>query len=179
MELIKAKSSVCEDAPTFILKIPLKIKNLKKDISLEGIKLYLKDEFHITLLGNENGKFLLNYLKKLNLSKNEIKKFYSNIEKDINEILKKTKITPINNFYFLKKDYNREKKETRYSLIQIVKTNLIKKFFKLLKKRGVKINFDFPEPHITLYKQKENAGIGLNKKEDLEKYSVKRFNRIS
>ena len=42
-----------------------------------------------------------------------------------------------------------------------------------------KMEYELPHPHITIYKQKENVGIGLNRKEDLEKLSLKKSNYIS
>jgi len=42
-----------------------------------------------------------------------------------------------------------------------------------------KLNYLPPIPHVTIYKQEENVGIGLNKQEDLEKLSQKKSNKLS
>ncbi len=177
IKIIHSKSPIFLEVDTFMLQLDY-VPLLDKEIIINKIKLCLKEEFHITLLGNENGKLIYDSLKE-KLSKDKIKDFYFELEKEIKKLIKNATIKLKEEYHFLKKDYNRNNiLETRYSLIQIIKTNLIKEFHSLLRKRCVELDFDFPEPHITLYKQEENAGIGLNKKEDLRKYSIKKLKSI-
>jgi hypothetical protein len=179
LELISSNSPVYPGTKTFLAKIDYS-PNLKKLIHINNTKFFLKDEFHLTLLGNENGKYLFDFLKQnLKYSQDEIKNFYNELENETINLLDSSNFKFLKEFHFLQKEYNHKKFEIRNSIVQIIKTDLLEKFYNLLKQKGISIKFDSPTPHITLYKQKENTGIGLNKKEDLKKYSIKKFNNIS
>ncbi|MDA3836302.1 MAG: hypothetical protein PF542_01635 [Nanoarchaeota archaeon] len=179
VKLETANSFVYKGVKTFLLDfIDLDLDiNLKELFIFEGIKMFPKNEFHLTIIGNENGKIISEYLEEKGLDKNE---FYLSLKKDIINLLKDSSFSLKDEFHVLKKEYSRDiSREIRYSTLQIIETKLIEKVYSLLlDKYGIDFNGNFPEPHVTIYKQLENFGIGLNSKDDLEKYSIKKVENL-
>ncbi len=160
-----------------LLDISSLSEKLEDSFCFEEEKLFLKKEFHITLIGNEDSLILRNSLIEL-FGENNLEDIYKDLEIKIEELLEENSASLLDKFYVLKKEYSEE--ETRISVVQIIKTNLIEKFREMLKVNyGIILSKDYPEPHITLYSQKENFGVGLYTEEDLEKYCVKRLVSLS
>jgi hypothetical protein len=160
-----------------LLELPsLEFENLSKFININSTKLYLKSEFHLTIIGNDYGKKILENLNAKRLSKEQINIFYNNLLADIENILRNNSIKLRNQYCVLSKDYPNEK---RTSIIQIIETQIIDKVFDLLHhKYNIRLANNTPTPHVTLYIQKTNKGIGLYKKEDLKKYTIKTLNSL-
>jgi hypothetical protein len=179
MKLKINNSSINDLAKTFMIDLDkeLFIKDKQKAINFDFGDLYLKDEYHITLIGNFVGNEIYCIL---NENKIDVDNFYLELKNKIEELILNLKIEIQNEYHLLNKEYNREKFEVRYSIIQIIKTNIIKETYDFIENNyNIKLNLSLPESHITLYKQKENVGIGLNERGDLDKYSIKKTNSLN
>ena len=171
MKLIIGISKLNELAKTFLINIDYANKNiLKKTINIDNQTLILKDEFHITLLGNTLANELYNHLKRnKKQSQEQIYQSYIKIKNKINQLILTAEIS-YGKYFLLEKEYEEETK--RESIIQIIKLNVYEEFFKFLEgafgyypKRGI------PKCHITIYSK--NKPIGLNTYKDFEKYKIK------
>ena len=169
-----------KNAKRFILNFKNNLNLKQKKINLGNITLYNRDNLHITLIGNTQCLELYEFLNE-KYSLQEIENIYFKIEEIINNLLKKQNFELKQEYHLLKKYYIKENiEETRHSIIQIVESNILEKMWQEIKKLcNFKLSYIPPIPHITIYKQKENVGIGLNRYEDLEKLSQKKSNNLS
>jgi len=162
MKLITDISNKNSLAKTFLINI-----NLDKKFPLEFEDFQLKDEFHITLLGNNLADDFYKFLKKIK-SPEEILGIYEKIENKINKLLVAAEIS-YGKYYKFKKEY--ENCELRESIIQKTNFNLYEEFFRFLEgKFGYYPKRGIPICHITIYSK--NKPIGLNTYKDFEKYKI-------
>jgi hypothetical protein len=178
LELKVDASPKYPDCKAFLVEISELDLNLKKVFEFEGKKLYLKDEFHLTLVGNDDSLLLRNKFIEL-VGEEKIGALYGELEIEIKKLIADSKIDFISEFYILRKKYP-DDEFARTSLIQLVKTDLMNKFQEMLElKYNILLQNSSSLPHITLYKELDNFGIGLYSKEDLEKYSIKRLESLN
>lgn len=160
------------EAKNILLIIKNIYRNKSKEKIIENTKLQLRKDFHITLIGNKDAPKLKRQIIEKYEERN-LTKTYSKIKEDIKNLIKTSPIKFTNKYYILKKEYP---EGTRISIIQILETKILEKFRKLMEdKYKIKISKTSPIPHITIYKQKHNLGIGLYEKDDLKEYSVKQI----
>ena len=71
-----------------------------------------------------------------------------------------------------------KEKDIRYSLIRDIKTSINENTYTIINKI-INVSFPKPHPHITLYKQADNDGIGVNSEDDYDLYKVIATNDIN
>ena len=176
LKLIMNDSSKYPECKTLLVDMEDLNLNLKNKFVVNNKILDLKSEFHITLVGNDDALLLKNKFIEIS-NKDDLDSEYSNLYDEIQELVNNSKISFVDEFHILEKKYSEE--EIRISVVQIIKTDIIEKFRRFLKdKYRIDLSESYPTPHITLYKELVNRGIGLYAKEDLEKYSIKKMSSL-
>lgn len=150
------KLEFCPEKQTLLLKL--------KEVSIPKIlfefaeknELIKKDEFHITLVGNQTGEEIKSIAD--DIDKNKL----LTIAKDINWDFKL-----LDNYYYMQKEYENH---IRNSIIQPIELEGLNYFYQLIEKYYDK-KFDVPYPHITYFaKGDKNQGIGIYSEKDFFKY---------
>ena len=142
-----------------------------EQIEIDKVKLMKKDEVHLTLIGNDTGSLLYT----MNTAQQNYLSEFTALANEIDGILQSEELKLTDKFTFLKRTKD---DELRFSLIREIKTttlDLVNNY--LFQKYGVPFKESFA--HVTLYKQKENIGIGLYSTEDYEKFKVRSCDTIS
>lgn len=142
--------------------------NIKKDIA-KKLGLLEKEEIHVTIIGSNTGKEILESLSGFNQKqKDEIWNKIVEIGKSFD-----WRITLKNEFFYIKKHYD-SPKETRQSIIQIIWIDQLDKFYKKLNILLL-TQFKIPFPHITLY---TNSTIEATKFRGIGTYSKEQFDEL-
>jgi len=133
------------------LYIPLRLdQDLPSSVTVEGSKLVLKDEFHVSLLCTKG--------------------LSSEVEEKILDVF--CKLTETNDISFASFTgqylFAERNSDNRKSLIAMCYLNGLKEIFTLIKQE-LDIHFDYESKHLTLYTLRKNEGIGINSKKDIEK----------
>jgi hypothetical protein len=124
------------------------------------VKLYKKTEFHITILGNNLAK------KFYKLNKKNYEAEFLKLLMYVQKITNDSKIELLNEFSMIHKN-------DRYSCIQHIETPILEQITNYLKQE-FKLDIGAPFPHITIYKQKENYGIGLDSVAEYEQWVIEK-----
>lgn len=142
--------------------------NTKKDIA-KKLGLLEKEEIHVTIIGSNTGKEIIEFLWKSNQKQKD------EIWNKIVELCESFdwKITLKNEFFYIKKHYD-SPKETRQSIIQIIWIAQLDKFYKKLNIL-LWTQFKVPFPHITLY---TNSTIEATKFRGIGTYSKEQFDEL-
>jgi hypothetical protein len=146
---------------TYILSLDdSHFKDFITQFCFENMEFNLKDEFHLTILGNRIGK----KLKALQYNYPLIKEF---VESKI--CFFEWNINYIDDFYLIKR-LNPESEEYQYTIIQIVESKDLIELLKILNHNFPELDLDEPFPHVTLYTFNSKKGIGI--------YSEDEFNEL-
>ncbi|MFN8578006.1 MAG: hypothetical protein U0354_14235 [Candidatus Sericytochromatia bacterium] len=138
---------------TYILSLDNShFKDFFKQFSFKDMEFNLKDEFHLTIIGNKTGK----KIKDLIIKYPKIKEF---IEDKINSF--EWNINYIDDFYLIKKLKSDSIEEYQYTIIQIVESKDLIELFKILNCTFPELHLDEPFPHVTLYTFNNKKGIGI------------------
>mgnify|MGYP003970652383 CR=1 FL=1 len=164
------------DCKCFLVDVSLDSVKFNEIFEFDGAKLYLKKEFHITLVGNEDALLLRKKFIEL-FGESRLEEIYGELARDVEGLIENGVIEFLSEFYVLRKKYSEE--DIRTSVVQIIETDLLDQFRELLKKRyNLLLSKDVPRPHITLYNELNNNGIGLYRKGDLDRWAVKKLERV-
>jgi hypothetical protein len=139
--------------------------NLKKNIYFENMSFELKNEFHLTIIGNRIGQLI----KTLESKYTNIK---SNIEEKINNF--SFNIDFKNDFYIISQK-KLDSEDYKYSIIQLVECPDLINLFKTLNQDFPELDLKDPFPHVTLYTFNGDKGIGIYSKDEFEKYIVSKI----
>lgn len=141
---------------TGYITLPVKPGNLPDSISAEGITLYKKSEFHITLLSTKR------------IAKNIDEANEDKLEAEIVEEFKKFIVDkPIKDFRILP-EFRFVKRDERKTVVVMVETENLKDFFGLLRNK-YKTNIPDQPTHVTIYSLDPEFGISISSKQDLER----------
>lgn len=136
------------------LMLPLAVSGLPSTISVEGLDLHLKSDFHVTLL----------------CVKNLIRKYGPKIEDKILRLfcsfIRQHPIT----FVRFTGEYRFAETNNRKSVVALCEVANLDAFFTLAKKE-LHISLPFQPTHVTLYTLQPGAGIGLNSETEMEQMS--------
>ncbi len=143
----------------FYIFIPVKLEQekFKQQIKINDTELFLKNEFHVSIL------FFPNIIDK-KISKKEIIDFFIDFQKEKPLSIKSYS----NDFRFIK---TIERGQNKESIINMVKIKNLNTFYQRLSKK-FKIEISEPPTHVTLYTGKNQNGIGINSYNDLEKFTI-------
>ncbi len=133
----------------------LTFKELPDSLKIKGYNLFLKSEFHITLICAKRIAAIINAEKIEELEADIVKEFIDYASKKPLLNYKPSKV-----FKFVERD---EKK----TLIIMVEVPGLEQFFKLLSKKYKK-DLPLQPTHVTLYTLQPNIGIGILSIEQLE-----------
>lgn len=143
--------------------------NIPQNISINSDTFVLKDEFHITIIGRTIGNKIYYEIKDDYNVEDILLDIHQFIQERINEI----SIT-LDDFYLLEKHY-KDELSPRKSIIAKISTTLITDLHQFLNSKYA-LNLDQGcQPHITLYSLDNILAVGLNYKDDFEKYKVKKI----
>lgn len=144
-----------------------------------NLKMEQKGDFHLTVIGSKNGRSLLESVK----TDSGIEKF---IKEQFESQIWEYRLLP--EYYHLQKFYDRAalnksgygeevSEHNRYTIIQMAELPDLDSFYKEINKR-TQLNLPTPLPHVTLfsgadYEPLASRGIGVESKEDFDKYQPK------
>jgi len=139
------------------ITLPVSLDNLPKQIEVEGYKLALKSNFHVSLVCI--GKIV----EKQGIS---IPDFENLVIKDFCDFIKNNDVSLVrykDEFRFVAQD---EKK----SIVVMVEVSNMDKFFDILNRRHG-LNAEVQPTHITLYTLQPDMGIFITDSKDLEQFT--------
>lgn len=137
------------------ITLPVFLDNLPKELEIDGCKLLLKSNFHISLVCV--GKII----EKYNIL---IPDFENLVIKDFCDFTKNNDVSLVNysnEFRFVSQD-------ERKSIVLMVEVSNINKFFDILNQK-YRLNIEYQPTHITLYTLQPDLGIFITNSKDLEK----------
>lgn len=141
-----------DESYKFILNIKTEnFIDLAKSINFDDINFEIKEEFHLTIIGNKTGKKIKSLESKYPNIKTEI-------EDEINSFSWNIYFT--NDFYVIKKK-KIDSNDYKYSIIQIVRASDLISLFDNLNKKFPELDLEKPFPHVTLYTFNNKKGIGI------------------
>jgi len=129
-------------------------------VDILGTRYELKNEFHITLMGKDLGSQLLSREEQSGFMENKLKNIFNSIDWTFHFT---------EQIFFLEKEKNGIEK----TIIQMLDLSGMEKFYHHLKKESL-IDQDVktPPPHVTLFTNNCDHGIGVKSTQDLEKLTV-------
>lgn len=144
----------------YITLVNLKLNNLPTDISVNGYKLYIKDEFHISIMALQNLARLID-ASNIEAVEAELK----------NDFLEFVTINPLNT-YNLNDEFRLVKRGKRATLVAMVDLPGVEDLFSRLRK-NYSVDLPTQPTHITLYTLQPNRGIGILSQEEVDRESAK------
>lgn len=143
----------------------------KEFVISNNVRLTRKKEIHLTIIGNKISKSIFLMYD----DKEKYREDFEEIVNQVEELVLKEKISLTNNYSLLKRKTNNE---IRFSIIREVKTTIVDLVYDILNKK-YNLNLEKSYPHITLFKQDENQGIGLYSIKDYNKFVLKSSKNIN
>ncbi|MEK7128440.1 MAG: hypothetical protein AAB933_02675 [Patescibacteria group bacterium] len=152
------KKFICSNkytiSATNTIGLPVSLVDLPVEITVYGIKLFLKSSFHVSLV------CINEIIRKYNVS---IQDFKDSVIKDFCDFVKENDIKLLkyhNDFRFV------EENDLKTIIIACKVSNL-EKFFRIINKK-YNLEIEYPPTHITLYILKDKLGIFLTTEDDIK-----------
>lgn len=141
---------------TNTIALPVSLKNLPPEVTIDNNKLLLKSSFHISLV------CINEIIKKHNIS---IPKFKDSAVKDFCEFAATSDIRVMQY-----KEFKYAEENNLKTIIITCEVSNLSKFFEIInKKYGLKI--EYPPIHVTLYAHDGKTGIFLTDSADIKKFT--------
>ncbi|MDD4901610.1 MAG: hypothetical protein PHE24_00540 [Patescibacteria group bacterium] len=139
------------------ITLPVLLKELPREIEVEGYRLALKSSFHVSLVCP--GKII----EKNNIS---IKNFADLVIKDFCEFTKDHDVSLTG----YRDEFRFVAQNERRTVVMMVKVSNLDSFFDLLN-RKYDLKLEVPPTHITLYTLQSDIGIYLTDQKDLKQFT--------
>ncbi len=137
--------------------------------------LHQKQEFHFTVIGTKGGTLVNESLSQLDSAARQEKiRAIENLATEIN-----WSISFVPEYFFIKKEYDRDPYEERQSIIQSITIEGLDEFYQRLNAL-LGTELATPMPHITLFanstiEEKRLRGIGINSQQELEQLNPEKI----
>lgn len=140
-------------SPTNTIGMPVSISGLPSEADVEGVKLFLKSSFHVSLV------CINEIIKKHNISNSA---FRDTVLNDFCEFTSQNPIELIKYTNEFKYSWENELK----TIIVLCEVSHLKEFFKQINNK-FNLNVEYPPTHVTLYAHDGKTGIFLTDSNDI------------